>query len=103
MTAVKALTTTTCSMGAPKRAPPRIWLERFYRNSGAFHERQMLRHSAVWKQEMETLQACWGTDDVPSLEISTSPGEHTKYVEILHHYKVPPGWITNGPGHHIGD
>ena len=76
-------------------------MTRFYHNSSAHHERLVFAHSKSWIKEMNHLKACWGDDEIPSLEITRSPGRHMKELEMLHHYNVPQGWITNGPGDRV--
>lgn len=74
------------------------WLRRFYDNSEAFHERQVLERSMKWKKDMEVLKVCWGNPAPKTLEIQSSPEDCP--IHIVQKKKIE--WITNGPHNSVG-
>jgi hypothetical protein len=72
------------------------WLSKFYHNSGAYHERQVMMNSKIWRKEMNHLYCCWGDPSPKFLEIQSSPGPNPGPTTLQLEQKTNK-WITNGP------
>jgi hypothetical protein len=75
------------------------WLNRFYLNSEAYHERQVMQKSITWHQQMNHLKACWGDPPPRDLQVQQSPCQD-EIKKMLTDYEYTPKegvWITNGP------
>lgn len=75
------------------------WLNRFYRNSEAYHERLVMQRSKTWRKQIEHLRVCWGDPPPKCLEIQQSPekAEVVKLLEPISLKDTKRVWITNGP------
>ena len=74
----------------------RTWIMRHYKNSEAYHERQVLKHSQVHQDELNRLVIAWGPSPIPVLEISVIKDP---FPSSIPKESIPENrpWITNGP------